>query len=249
MWSDISLGVSRPLHIFESTGTILTGALGASIPTSLASQTETLITSVGTQARVIQPIDSVFLSYGMGVTKNFHEYDTPIVECEVVLDGQCLPSNGGSIPIALARRGDPALVASSGIATGGLNTEYSWTNGISAMWMASAKISAMIGYTLGYSWTYSQDPASEVDLASGLDVGTGVGAKPGRGVRPSSSAIIGANYLVLPNVSLSGGVRTSSGLYDSDGQTLRFPFYEFEAEASNLSQFYLSATLTEQIPL
>jgi len=233
--SDPRLSVSRPIYRWEGSKTQITGEIGAVAPLSLRSQFEGLYTGVDARLSLQQPAGDFFFSFRTAFRKNFHRYSSPILDEEdIVADEQ----NG--LRTELARAAGNERVG-AGIAIGMQNNvSHTWSNQLLAAYSFTDKLSLTLIYALGHGWGYESFPNDQL---------TAAGAQGGSRRGDSSSADINLAYQALDNFEISGGVRTLTTPRTADDKALRFPFYEFNNAELNLSVFYISATVTEKIPL
>lgn len=233
--SDLRLSVSRPLYRWESTKTQITGQVGVVAPTSLRSQFERLYTAVSASLSLQQPVDDFYFSFRTAFRKNFHQYTTPILSEDDIETDQ---ANG--LKTELARQGGNERVQ-AGIAIGMQNNvSHTWSNQLLAAYSFSDTLTLSLMYALAHGWGYESYPNDEL---------TAAGAQAGSRRRDASTADISLAYQAKDNFEIAGGVRTMTSPRTADGKSLRFPFYEFDNAELNLSVFYISATLTEKIPL
>jgi hypothetical protein len=231
--SDLRIGVSRPIYVFEKTETQLFGELYGYAPTSRASRFDGLYTALDARLSIQQPVGNFFFSYRTAFRKNFHRYVTPVLSEEDAVDQNNLRTE-------IAREGGNEIV-NAGIAIGGQNNvSFTWSNQLLAAYSFNDKLSVSALYVLAHGWTYESFPRDEL---------TSQNAVAGRGRRDSSATDLSVSYQLLENLGLSGGIHTVSTPRGSDTRSLRFPFYEFSGAELNYSTFYVSATLTEKIPL
>jgi hypothetical protein len=233
--SDLRLSVSRPLYRWESTKTQITGQLGVVAPTSLRSQFERLYTAVSGSLSLQQPVDDFYFSFRTAFRKNFHQYTTPILSEDDIETDQ---ANG--LKTELARQGGSERVQ-AGIAIGMQNNvSHTWSNQLLAAYSFSDALTLSLMYALAHGWGYESYPNDEL---------TAAGAQAGSRRRDASTADISLAYQARDNFEIAGGVRTLTSPRTADDKAIRFPFYEFNNAELNLSVFYISATLTEKIPL
>lgn len=207
-------------------GVALEGRLYA--PTSLASQFETLV--LGTQARVrfTRKLGDFDLRFITAFRKNFHSYESPVLELE----------DSPSPPPIHVRAGGNEDLTGAAAAVGGNNVSYSFFNELFATWNATKAWSVGISYGLTTSFTYAGYDVDERSSAY---------ATAGRGQRDLAIGSIFVGYELDDRFSFSGGISTSASPKSADNQSFRFPFYDFESAADNLTTFYVDATVTEPL--
>jgi hypothetical protein len=233
--SDIKLSLSRPLYRWDSTKTQISGELGVYAPTSLRSRFEGLYTALSASLSLQQPVGDFFFSFRTAFRKNFHQYSTPILSEEDVVADQ---ANG--LKTELARAGGSERV-DAGIAVGMQNNvSHTWSNQLLAAYSFTDELTLSVMYALGHGWGYESYPVDELSA---------VGAQGGSRRGDSSTGDVSLSYQARDNFEIAAGVRTMASPRTADDKAIRFPFYEFNNAELNLSVFYLSATLTEKIPL
>jgi hypothetical protein len=240
IFSDIGLSAGRSLYRFKG-GPQIFGGLSVQLPTSEASQVETLRTSVGARLSASQPVGKVFISLGTGFRKNFHEYTHPTRNPNT---GNPYTTRDGlvieEVVTGIARTGGSELAGATYFEGESNNTSMVWSNSISAFWPATETLGLGISYNLSHSWTYESYPLDEL---------SGVGASEGRGRRDSHGGSIFANWQVLDQLAFSAGMATGGPTRTADDKRIRFPFFNFEGPESNMTTFFLGVTYTESIPL
>jgi hypothetical protein len=183
----------------------------------------------------------VFLSFGTGFRKNFHRYTHPVRDPRA---GEELVTRDGlvveDVVTGIARFNGSELAGATYFDGESNNTSMVLSNSLSAFYPATEKLGLGISYNLSHSWTYESYP---------LDEQSGVGARGGRGRRDSHGGSVFANYEALEQLSFGLGMATGGPTRTADDKRIRFPFFNFEGEESNMTTFFISATYTESIPL
>jgi hypothetical protein len=240
IFSDIGLSAGRSLYQFKG-GPQIFGSLSMQLPTSESSRIETLRTSVGARLSASQPVGKVFLSFGTGFRKNFHEYTHPTRNPNT---GNPYTTRDGlvieEVVTGIARTGGSELAGATYFEGESNNTSMVWSNSISAFWPATETLGFGISYNLSHSWTYESYPLDEL---------SGVGARAGRGRRDSHGGSIFANWQVLDQLAFSAGMASGGPTRTADDKRIRFPFFNFEGPESNMTTFFIGVTYTESIPL
>ena len=67
-------------------------------------------------------------------------------------------------------------------------------------------------------------------------------ADEGRGQRDAYAATLDASWALEEHLTLSAGISTQGAPKQADNSGFRFPFFDFESEAENLTVFYVTAT-------
>jgi hypothetical protein len=196
------------------------------LPSSLASQHQTLVLGTGIALSLARKLGPVALGLSTSFRKNFHRYTTP------VLDG------AQGIPFVNARAGS-AEVVEDGLAQGGTNNvSHSIAGELSVRYSPIEPLSFGIAYGLSTGFTYRSVPLDEL---------SGSYAEEGVGQRDLSSGTISAGYELNERFSFGAGVSTVGPPLTADNQGPRFPFWDFESEADNLTTFYVDVTFTESL--
>jgi hypothetical protein len=240
LFSDVSLGVGRPLYKFED-GPKISGSLSATLPVSTASRADSLITSLGAGLTAGQAFGKFGLSLGTSFRKNFHRYTHPTRNPNT---GRNLTTRDGlvvsDVVTAISRAGGNELIGDTYFDGEGNNTSMTLGGSIGASYSATEKLGFGISYRLGTSWTYD---------SYALDEFSSPYATAGRGRHDSQTGTLSANYRALDNLGFGIGMVTAGGIFSADNKRYRFPFYAFEGAESNLTTFFVNVTYTESIPL
>ena len=240
IFGDVGLSVARPLYRFEG-GPILSGSLSMQLPTSEASQTETLVTSLGGRLSASQPLGGFFVSVSSGYRKNFHRYTSPVRDPGtgrpfVTEDGLVIEE----IVTGLARNGGSELAGSAYFDGESNNTSMVWSNSAMAAYQLTDAIAFSLMYSLSHSWTYNSYELDEL---------SGVGATEGRGRNDSHGGTLAANYQATDQLGIGLGMSTFGPTRTADDKRIRFPFFAFEGKENNMTSFSISVTYTEAVGL
>ncbi|MCA9580636.1 MAG: hypothetical protein KC416_02505 [Myxococcales bacterium] len=195
---------------------------GLRFPTSLASQAQTLITSGRVGVGLNRGFGPVFVGYSGAFTKNFHRYESPVVDIEDQDSSLCL-----------ARSSDNRTIdGTSCFVPGVANTNFSVSNTVFANVTIWESLSAGFAYGIINGFTYASFPKDEFSSPY---------ATEGVGQRDFFFTNLSVNYS-FPHVFASIGIANSANFLDSENDSLRFPFWNFDGAANNLSTIYLSLT-------
>jgi hypothetical protein len=204
----------------------VTGQARLFLPSSLASQHQTLVLGTGLLLALSRELGPVSLGLGTSFRKNFHRYSTP------VLDGP------QAVPFVNPRAGSAEVVEDGLAQAGTSNVSHSVAGELSVRYTPLEPLSFGIAYGLSAGFTYRSVP---------LDHLSGVHADGGVGQRDLSSGTLSASYELDERFSFGAGVSTVGPPLTADGKSPRFPFWDFESEADNLTTFYVDATFTESL--
>lgn len=235
--SDLRLGVRRRLYTFTESKTAVSGEFFDYLPTSIASRGATMVTALEGRVSLTQPVGDFAFSLRSSFRKNFHRYTSPVVEARETGLATCLAREGGN-----------ERINALNCTAGGNNTSFVLNHRLLASYAPFEKVSFLAMYTLAHAFTYDGfdtspddcDPTQPASCARG-----GVGATAGRGRRDTQIGALMATYQPARNLAFTLGLFTASSPRSSDDRRIRFPFFDGESPASNLTTYFLSVTLTE----
>lgn len=225
LWYDVQLRARYMPGTIPLLGIQTLTEARAYLPTSLVSRYETLV--VGALARVvlIRDVGPFSIGYSGSFRKNFHRYQTPAVD-----------ENSGSPPPLYARAGGAEDLRGSTVAIGSNNVSFAFSNLLFVSYGPLRDLSLTLYYGIANAFTYAHHDKDE--LSSPYATG-------GRGQRDTAYGGFEIWYRLNERLSFSAGVFTSATPKTEDNQSFRFPFYDFNSTATNLTLFYLDATVTE----
>jgi hypothetical protein len=196
------------------------------LPSSRVSQFETLLVGAVARASAAHEFGPIGISLFSLFRKNFHRYRSPVLD----------EGGGGSIPSAFARSGGAEDLRGLSVAVAGNNVSFSTYGSASVSYAPLPGLSISLYYGLGRAWTYNRYERDE--LASRH-------AATGRGKRDSSVGGLDVSYRLNDRLSFSAGLVTIAAPKTEDNRSFRFPFFDFQSTASNLTLFYLDVTVTQ----
>lgn len=222
--SDVQLRARQALGTIPAIDTRAAIEARLYLPTSLVSRYETLV--AGTQLRFalnreLGPFSLGFLGL---FRKNFHRYQSPVV------DGD------GDMPPVFVRTGGAEDLRGPSVAIGGNNVSFSMYGLLGLSYAPIEELVLSIYYGLARAYTYNRYERDEL---------TSQNARTGRGKRDTSSAGFEVAYRLDQRFTFSLGVMTAASPKSEDNGSFRFPFYDLESTASNLTLFYLDVTMTQ----
>ena len=224
-FQDVGLDASWTGHTFEAVPISVDAGLSLGFPTSDVSQTASLILGTSLNGSVSYNLfEKVRFAYSTSVGKDFHEFTSPVIE-----DSEVGAEN------AIWRAGGSERVGAGLLAIDGVNTEWVWSNTLSASFPVWDKLRMSASYGLSTFWTY--DVLKKDEFSNEV-------AQDGRGVGQSMSSSLTLSYPFLDYFSASAGIRTSTQPKTADNRSFNFPFWNVDGAASNASQlrFGISAT-------
>jgi hypothetical protein len=222
--SDYALGTIPVAEIKTGVG------LWAYLPTSDVSQFETLV--VGFAARLVlgRALGEHFSLDYLGIfRKNFHEYESPVLDAVQ-----------SSPPPVFFRPGGAEDLGGTAVALGANNVSYYFYNLLALSWLPVEKGPwlFLIGYAMTNAYTYASFERDELSSPY---------ADNGRGQRDTALGILEVGYEPDKRFSFSAGITTQAAPKTEDNQSFRFPFYDFEGAARNSTMFYIDMTIKEPI--
>ncbi len=215
--SDLNLSASKALYVFKSAGISLNGNFGINLPLSLASQRATLLFGSKLGLSLSKGWGKFSLSYSLGLKKNFHQYQSPVIRKDDLTDFETYSrvENGG-------------LIGEDLIATGGNNVSYGISNSIAAGYGISDKLS--LSFSLAYSLAFKYQTFEKDDE-------TGEYAT-GNSYRDVLIGGLGLGYQLTDTFSLAAGMNTAQMPKTADQKGFNFPWFNFSRPADNITVFY-----------
>lgn len=215
-FQDIGLSAGHSGYTHEGMGITIAPSFSASLPASARSRAMTTIVSTSLGTSISRNFfDSLTLGYRIGVSRNFHEYTSPVMDVDKIGEDNALFRVDGAESIEPGR-----------MAVAGINTQWGMSHGVSASVMFSPQVMAMANYGLQTGWTYNVTEDDEF---------TSERQCVGRCSGQMSSGAVMLNYIVSPNLSFSGGISTQQSPKTADQKSYNFPFWNFSGGASNAS--------------
>jgi hypothetical protein len=195
------------------------------LPTSLVSRYETLVIAPLGRLSLIRAFGPVVLGYSLMFRKNFHRYESPLLD------------NAGDLPSAYVRARrpeDPRGPSQAPIA--GNNISFSLSNSFFVSYVPISRLSISAYYAISQSFTYRNYAKDEFSSQY---------AEAGRGQRDVGIGGLEVWFRLDKRFSFSAGMYTGASPKTDDNKSFRFPFYDFHSTALNLTTFYLDVTVTE----
>ncbi len=231
LFGDIRLGMSQPIAKVEDTLS-LGSSVNFFLPTSLPSQFAGLYFGASLGLNLGATFGPVSISYSASFRKNFHEATSPSVD-DPYLDryyGTDYPSiiNRSSTNTNFDTASNPGFeggVLSDGV----IFSSHALSHGLSLGVDIMENWSAGISYTLRHGWSYADYEVDEFSSQYATD----------ENQTDSFATSISTTY-AFPYIKTSLGVSTSGPVWDARNDNLRFPFWDFESQAMNLTTIYLS---------
>ncbi|MBN2694491.1 hypothetical protein JXR93_07500 [bacterium] len=222
--SDLILGVSSPLLDLKDYDASLAGSVKVSLPTSLASQRQSLYFSASAGVSASKNFGPVSLSYTLSGKKNFHQYQTPVLYDEDLKDFDTYYRKDGN-----------ELLDAHVVSTGENLVSFGFTNGLNVGYSITDKLTASIGFSYSVAFVYQVYEEDEY---------TSQYAKSGRSYRDLIVGTVDLSYQINTMFALSTGILTEQYPKTADTEGYRFPWYNFSTPADNYSMFYLDISIT-----
>ncbi len=221
-FQDIGLSASWAGYKIEAIDARVSANMGLSLPTSDVSQAQTRLLGSRVGASLSKTfLEKLNVSLSGGLSKNFHQFTSPVININEAGEGN-----------VLFRRGGAEVVDDNVIAVGRINTEWSVSGNLSASFGITEDLSASVSYGLGNAWGY------DVASRNVRDEFTSPFATTGRVSRQFVTSSLGVSYSFAKYFFASASVGTSAAPLTSDNRSLRFPFYDLEGGgAANRSAF------------
>ncbi len=208
--SDTSLSVGWAGWTEENTGLHFGVGGSATFPTSRASQFQRRYLGTGLSGSVSRGFGGLSLSYGLGYSKNFHEFTSVVVDPDE-LD-------------ILARNNGAENVTADLVAEGGVLGSFSVSNSFNMGFGFLERFNAGLGLTFIDSWTYDNGTITKRDEF------TNENAVVGRGHSQVMVGSLSLGYRPHGVDWLSTGISatTAGPPLASDNKSFRFPWWDFE---------------------
>ncbi len=215
-FQDIGLSASHAGYSHDGTGISISPSFSASLPASARSRAMTTIVATNLGASISRNFfESLSLSYRLGISRNFHEFTSPVLDVNELGEDNALYRVDGAEAVEPGR-----------MAVAGINTQWGMSHGVSASMSLSQSVRASANYGFQTGWTYKV--TEEDELASERQC---VGRCSGQ----SMSGGLSVSYSVSPSLSFSGGLSTMQAPKTADQKSYNFPFWNFSGAASNAS--------------
>lgn len=235
---DLRLGlVGRGLYTEELTGIIFGGSLNTFLPTSKFSQAQQRVmrwSINGTAARMFTEVGpgNLLLNFASSVRKDFGP-------AQVTLDADDSASRFASC------RSSNLVDDGNGCASNIATFNWAWTNSLAATYFLG-DFSAAVSFAVVSQYAHDLRDLSETptNLAASPNVVLGRSQYAGNEAAYSTltQSSISIGYLINDNINLGLGVATLQSPIIQDGSNssrIKFPFFDFESSANNLSSFFL----------
>ncbi len=203
--NDISVGLNYgPVYVIPRADIRISASLSGTVPISRMSRTSSLRTAISPGLSFRRSFGNLSLGYRLGATKRFHQFTSPVIDATTV--------------DALRRNGGAEDISANEVALAGVNTEWTWSNGLSASYEWFDGFSTSLAWGYSRSWGYN---VTECDELSSENARCN-----GRIARDSMTGSFSASYAFLDNYNVSLGVATGQRPKTDDNRRINFPFWD-----------------------
>jgi len=221
---DLRIGVRADeiVTVDEATFT-LSGRFDLVLPTSKESRFLTKV--MGLRAALgagFEPLPWLAVDYSFAVTRNFHLYNTPVVNTD---DFKRPP---------VARVGGAEMVAEGLVAQGGHVTGWVVSNGLDITFTPIEPLAITLSWGVAHAFRDVSYPDDDLYASPHATAGVGQSDVMWGGLEVS--------YAVHDHVDLALGSWTEQAPKTADGEAFRFPFWDTTNGAANRQVFYLTVT-------
>ena len=224
-WADTNVGLSREIWSYDNKKDFaisFTGDVSFAIPTSKASWTTNLYTTITPSIAMQIKFAQIRIGYEIAYSHSFHKYTSATVD----------PSEVDVI----SRSAGVENLSSDEIAIDGILGEIDLANAFTLGYRFFDNFGLTVGLAFADSWSYKTDSNSDRD-----DL-TNPYAKSGRGHSQISAGSIVLDYSPIKYLTLALGMTSKQPWKTADNKTLRFPWFDTVSPAKNYTKFFFSIT-------
>ena len=222
-WADTAVGLSREIWSYDEKkdfGIKFEADLGFAIPTSKASWTTNLYTTIQPSLSMKIKFSKLRFNYTIVYGHSFHKYTSPTVDASEV--------------DVISRSTGNEILSNSDIATGDILNEIELANTFSFGYRFFPNFGLTLGLAFADMWTY--DSKSNRDR----DEFTSPYAKTGRGHSQLSQGTLALDYSPIKYLTLMLGMVSTQPWKTADNKTLRFPWFDSVSPSKNYTKFIFS---------
>ncbi|MBI5547479.1 MAG: hypothetical protein HY901_26655 [Deltaproteobacteria bacterium] len=228
---DLRLGLAAPkILAHEGTGLSFTPSLRYLVPTSYASRWSGSYGNLGGALGLAWSKLGIELSYGFGLNKGFPRYEARSVsEAETMTD-----PDGRAVVLC---RGAEGFCASSG-----MNPNWGLSNALSARYSYKKRVSVALSYVLINQFHYAATDVADPYTSKKTDTDGNPVVKVGAGRSDVVWGTLEVEVALVDHLSLGLSIVNVGPAKTRDNKRLRFPFFDTESAADNLTSFSLGLT-------
>lgn len=220
-WADSNIGFSRNIWAYENKrrefSVTFDADLSFTLPTSKASQTANLYTTIAPTLSAGLKLGPFGFGYSITYGHSFHKYTSMTYD----------PSEVD----VLSRSAGNEILSSHDIAVGGILGEIDLVNKFVVGYKFIDQLSLNIGFGFADTWTYKTESNKERDQY------TSQYAKVGRGHNQLSAGSISLNYVPLKYLGFTLAMQSTQPWKTADQKTYRFPWFDTVSPSKNYTKF------------
>ena len=222
-WADSNVGLSREIWSYDDEDIFkiaFEGDLSFAIPTSKASWTTNLYTTIMPSITMKIKFAQIRFNYQIIYGHSFHKYTSPTVD----------PSEVDVI----SRSAGNEILSANDIALDGILSEIGLVNSFSLGYRFFMNFGLTVGLAFADNWSY--------DTKSNRDDDEFVNpyAKTGRGHSQMSQGSIVLNYSPIKYLTLNFGLTSTQPWKTADNKSLRLPWFDTVSPSKNYTKFFFS---------
>ena len=221
-WQDSNIGFTRNIWEYNNKpkefSVSFDADLSFAIPTSKASWTTNLYTTITPTLSAGLKLGPLGFSYSITYGHNFHKYTSSTYD----------PSD---VDI-LSRASGNELLGKHDIAMGGILNEIELVNKFAITYKFIKQLSLAVAFGFADFWTYSTKSNRENDEYVAKY------AKVGRGHGQMSAGAIALSYTPIKYLTLTLGMESNQPWKTADQKTYRFPWFDTVSPSKNYTDFF-----------
>ena len=222
-WADTNVGLTREIWSYDDKKDFaisFTGDVSFTIPTSKASWTTNLYTTITPSIAMKIKFSKIRIGYEIAYSHSFHKYTSATVD----------PSEVDVI----SRYAGVESLSSDAIAIDGILGEIDLANAFSFGYRFFDNFGLTVGFGFADSWSYKTDSNKERDAF------TNPYAKSGRGHSQLSMGSISLDYSPIKYLTLALGMSSKQPWKTADNKSLRLPWFDTVSPSKNYTKFFFS---------
>ncbi len=222
-WGDSNIGLTREIWSYDSKKDFkisFEGDLSFVIPTSKASWTTNLYTTITPSIAMKIKFAQLTFGYQIIYAHSFHKYTSPTVD----------PSEVDVI----SRSAGNEILSANDISIEGILGEIELAHKFAVGYRFFPNFGLTIGLAFADTWSYdSKSNRNKDEFVSEY-------AKTGRGHSQASQGTIALDYSPLKYLTLAFGVISTQPWKTADNKTLRFPWFDTVSPSKNYTNFFFT---------
>ncbi|MBO4350216.1 MAG: hypothetical protein J6A01_04615, partial [Proteobacteria bacterium] len=220
-WADTTIGLARDIWSYDEKEDKFhvgfTAGLDFTLPTSKASISENLYTTIAPTLGFDIGLAGLSFGYAITYAHSFHEYTSSTYD----------PSE---VDI-LSRSTGNELLGVHDVAAGGVLDEIQLLNMFALKYQFIKELSLVVGFGFSDIWTYDNGTISKDDEFVGMY------SKVGRGHKQYSQGTLSLNYSPIKYLTLTLGMSSTQPWKTADNKSIRFPWFDTISPSKNYTKF------------